>query len=314
MKRPVISVIITNYNYADYIGQAIESVLNQTYKNIELIIIDDGSTDDSDAVIKKYTEKNPAIIYIAQKNHGVVYTRNKGMEIARGEYLCCLDADDFFNTDYIEKQYGWITKYRADVVYANWNLIGDVNQKINFPEFDFIEYQKQHFHIKPESLIRVSAIKHKDGKLKLGYLPETKKRANDWAYFISLAANGLKFKLAKNNYVNYRIKSGSMGSRFTRYEDIRIFYKYLTLLKKRYGKKIIDPIELPIDIIMQQDERIKEANLIISNKDREIENMYSDLKQINNNLERIIREMQNSASWKVTQPLRFINKLLRMKN
>lgn len=308
---PTISVIITNYNYGKYINQAIESVLRQTYENIELIIINDGSTDDSDVVIKRYTKENPDIIYVNQKNHGVVYTRNKGMERATGDYICCLDADDYFNHDYIEKQYKIITKYNADVVYPNWSLFGDINQKIDFQEFDFIAYQKQHFHIKPESLIRASKIKYGDGKLKHGYIPETKERANDWAYFISLAAHGLKFKVATGNYVNYRIKQGSMGSRFTKYEDIKIFYKYLTMLKKQYGEKIIEPIELPIDIIKQQEENLEKINAIIRDKDLQIENISRELRDKNSNLERRLEDLQNSISWRITKPLRRVNKLLK---
>jgi glycosyltransferase involved in cell wall biosynthesis len=308
--RPLVSVIITNYNYGEYINQAIESVLDQSYKNIELIVIDDGSTDNSLQIIEKYVKKNSEIIFIKQKNHGVVYTRNKGMERASGEYICCLDADDFFDPDYIEKQYRYITQFKADVVYPNWNLFGDINQKLYFPEFDFVEYQKQHFHIKPESLVRASAIKHANGKLKHGYLPETKQRANDWAYFISLAANGLKFKLANDNYVNYRIKKGSMGNRFTRYEDIAIFYTYLGMLKRRYGDKIIEPVDLPIDIIRQQDEYIKKLNRHLHDKDMQIDGMKEEFSEKVNELQRVNDELQRSLSWRVTKPLRVVNTFL----
>jgi len=309
VKSPRISVIITCYNYESYVAQAIESVLNQTYENIELIIVNDGSTDDSDKIIKEYVKRNPGIIYINQKNHGVVYTRNMGMEIASGDYLCCLDADDFFNPDYIQRQYDYITKYKVDVVYPNWQLLGDLNYKTNFPEFNFIEYQKQHLHIKPESLIRVSAIKHHNGKLKYAYIPETKARANDWAYFISLAANGLTFKLASDNYVNYRIKAGSMAKSFSREQDIKIFFNYLTMFKKRFGQKIIDPVELPIDIIKQQDiaittkdELIRGQSDLIKEKDRVIVQQRTAL-----------YEMERSLSWRVTRPLRKLKKVLRKK-
>lgn len=311
--KPLVSVIITNYNYSDYIGQAIESVLSQTYENIELIVIDDGSTDKSVKTIEEYVKQFPKIIFIKQKNHGVVYTRNRGMERATGEYICCLDADDFFDSDYIDKQYKYITKYKADVVYPNWNLFGDINQKIEFPEFDLIEYQKQHLHIKPESLIRASAIKEENGKLKYGYLPETRERANDWAYFISLAAIGLKFKLANDNYVNYRIKKNSMGNRLTKYEDLKIFYKYLVMLKKRYGEKIIDPIELPIDIIRRQDEYIENINSSIRDKNLHIENISKEYSERNEFLEQTVKNIHDSLSWKITKPLRIANKILRIK-
>lgn len=303
---PLISIIITSCNYAEFVAQAIESVLNQTYKNIEVIVIDDGSKDNSRTVIEKYVRRYPKIIFISQKNHGVVFTRNKGMELAKGDFLCCLDADDYFDKDYIEKQYAYMVDYEADVVYPNWNLIGDVNQKVHFQEFDFIEYQKQHLHIKPESLIRVSKIKDRNGKLILGYLEETKERANDWAYFITLAANGLKFKLAEENYVNYRIKPGSMGSKFDKYDEVKIFHSYLIMLKERYGEKIIDPIELPIDMIKLRDQKIAELEVDIVSKEREF---GTNIKQLNEQLvkyESTITNMQRSLSWKATRPLRLV--------
>ena len=91
-KGPLVSVVITNYNYAQYVGEAIESVLNQTYKNLEIIVIDDGSTDDSLDEIDVYQSK---IRIVARENRGVVYTRNEGMSLAKGEFICFLDADDY---------------------------------------------------------------------------------------------------------------------------------------------------------------------------------------------------------------------------
>jgi glycosyltransferase involved in cell wall biosynthesis len=304
---PKVSVIITNYNYAEYVGRAIESVLSQTYRNIELIIVDDGSGDDSDKVISGYVKANPQITYIKQKNQGVVSARNKGMTTATGAFLCCLDADDWFNPDYIEKNYEYITKYDADVVFPNWSFSGDMSGKTDFPEFDFTEYQKQHLHIKPESLVRSSAIKNKDGTLKYGYLPETKARANDWAYFISLAANGLKFKLAKDNYVNYQIKEGSMGKSFSRSDDLRIFFNYLTMFHKRYGSKIIDPIELPIDIIEHQDAAIVEKDQIIQGQLELLKEKDRAIRARDENIASIYK----SFSWRASAPLRAPRHFLR---
>lgn len=309
-KLPIISVIITNYNYAPYVGKAIESVLNQTYENIEIIVIDDGSTDDSNKIIAKYAKSNQGITYIRQENQGVVAARNKGMAIASGSFLCCLDADDWFNPDYLEKNYKYITKYKADVVYPNWEFFGDMSGRTDFPEFDFIEFQKQHLHIKPESLVRSSAIKSKDGKLMLGYLPETKARANDWAYFVSLAANGLKFKLAKDNYINYQIKSGSMGKSLTKSEDARIFYTYLTMLRKRYGSKIIEPIDLPIDIIEQQDAIIAEKGKIIQLQTETLE----EKDRVIHERDESIAAIYNSISWRITLPLRAARRVLKQVN
>lgn len=98
-----ISVILPTYNRANYIKDAIESVLNQTYRNIELLIIDDGSTDNTQAVIEHYLKDN-RIRYIKQKNSGAAAARNKGLELSKGKYVAFLDSDDIWEKDKLEIQ------------------------------------------------------------------------------------------------------------------------------------------------------------------------------------------------------------------
>src|SRR5687768_6229841 len=98
---PLVSIYITNYNYDKYIKQAIESVLNQTYRNIELFIIDDGSQDNSKQIIETYRSlSNITIVY--QKNKGLNATNNVAMNLAAGKYFMRLDADDFLEANAIE--------------------------------------------------------------------------------------------------------------------------------------------------------------------------------------------------------------------
>lgn len=96
MNYPKVTVYITNYNYGQYIEQAINSVLNQSYKDFELFIIDDGSTDNSKEIIEKYSYiENVRIIY--QKNKGLIITNNIALRLAQGDYIMRLDADDFLD-------------------------------------------------------------------------------------------------------------------------------------------------------------------------------------------------------------------------
>lgn len=95
-----LSVIIPSYNHQKYIGQAIESVLNQTYRNLELIIIDDGSKDDSVSLIKTYQDSR--IILIEQTNQGAHNAINRGLEMATGEYLAILNSDDLYEDNRFE--------------------------------------------------------------------------------------------------------------------------------------------------------------------------------------------------------------------
>lgn len=100
--QPLVSVIIPCYNAEKYVGQTIESVLNQTYKNYEIIVIDDGSTDKSAEVIEKYLQLDKRINYFPQSNQGVSFTRNKGVDIAKGEIIAFLDADDVWEPENLE--------------------------------------------------------------------------------------------------------------------------------------------------------------------------------------------------------------------
>jgi len=94
--RPKVSVLISNYNYDEYISQAIESVLSQTYRNFELIICDDGSTDDSKEIITGYCRRNSQIRLIAKENGGQASGFNAAFASSTGELICFLDSDDLF--------------------------------------------------------------------------------------------------------------------------------------------------------------------------------------------------------------------------
>ena len=97
-----ISVIIPVYNYDRYLAEAVESVLNQTYRNIEVIVVDDGSTDQSGAVARSFASRG--VRYCQQVHAGIGSTRNKGVELAQGDFIAFLDADDRWPLEKIERQ------------------------------------------------------------------------------------------------------------------------------------------------------------------------------------------------------------------
>jgi len=104
----IVSIIIPTYNYGIYLPTAIQSCLNQTYKSIETIIVDDGSTDDTKDVVKEF---NDSVIYFYQKNSGVSAARNRGLELAKGDYLAFLDSDDYLTNNSIEIKLDILKKY-----------------------------------------------------------------------------------------------------------------------------------------------------------------------------------------------------------
>ncbi|MDD4353774.1 MAG: glycosyltransferase family A protein, partial [Candidatus Nanoarchaeia archaeon] len=111
MKNHRISVIMSAYNTERYIAEAIESILNQTFKDFEFIIIDDGSTDDSLKIIKRYVKKDRRIKLIHnKKNIGLTKSLNKGLKIAKGQYIARMDADDISLPQRFQIQYDFLEK------------------------------------------------------------------------------------------------------------------------------------------------------------------------------------------------------------
>lgn len=97
-----VSVIVPVYNVAPYLLKCIESILHQSHKNIEVILVDDGSTDDSGKICDDYEEKDNRISVIHKRNAGVSVARNTGIDAAKGEWICFVDGDDYVMQDYVE--------------------------------------------------------------------------------------------------------------------------------------------------------------------------------------------------------------------
>jgi len=109
INNPVVSLYVLNHNYGEYIAQAIQSCLNQTYSDFELVIIDDGSTDHSRELIQPY-EGVPNITVVYQSNHGLTPSANVALKLARGKYIMRLDADDWLEPDALRRMTDEITK------------------------------------------------------------------------------------------------------------------------------------------------------------------------------------------------------------
>lgn len=126
-----ISVIIPVYNSSTYLRKCLDSVVNQTLKDIEIIVINDGSTDDSKNIIEEYTVKYKNIIFIDQENKGIGKTRNIGIKKATGEYITFVDSDDYIKENMLEEYYKYAKKHNFDLV------IGLYIKKINNKEIIF---------------------------------------------------------------------------------------------------------------------------------------------------------------------------------
>lgn len=146
-----VSIIIPVYNCEMYIKKCLDSVLLQTYKNIEVIIIDDGSTDMSRRIINEYIKKDERIKLITQKNMGASQARNNGINFCNGEYIVFLDGDDTLNKYYVEKLYYNICNLDVDIVccgYSEYSKYGVTELNDYYIDKNIIDkddYYKNHF-------------------------------------------------------------------------------------------------------------------------------------------------------------------------
>ena len=115
-----ITVVVPVYNVENYLRKCLDSIIAQTYKNIEIIVVNDGSTDTSGEICKEFAEIDHRIIYIEQENAGLSAARNTGLENMSGDYVTFVDSDDWIELDYVETLYKKITQYQADIAVGNY--------------------------------------------------------------------------------------------------------------------------------------------------------------------------------------------------
>lgn len=196
-QQSLVSIVIPCYNYAKYVDDAIGSVFAQTYKNIELIVINDGSTDNSDDVIRQ-AQKKYKFNYFKQTNKGIVATRNKGVKLATGKYLVQLDADDVLPKNYIEVLVKEAAKQKADIYYTSAQDLITGKKVIDPPEFS-VEILKHHNYIHASSMVVTEKIK------KYSYDPYlSDKGLEDWDMFLGMCLDGAIGLYVKKVSLQYR--------------------------------------------------------------------------------------------------------------
>ncbi len=119
---PEISLIVPIYNVEKYLVKALVSIENQTFKNFEAILVDDGSTDKSIEIIKKFCDKNENFKFIQQENRGPAAARNAALEISTGKYIAFMDSDDFIEPEFLERMYTAAEENNADIACCNFKL------------------------------------------------------------------------------------------------------------------------------------------------------------------------------------------------
>jgi glycosyltransferase involved in cell wall biosynthesis len=218
---PKVSVIIPAYNVANYIAETMDSVLSQTYKNIEILVINDGSpdTENFEQAIAPYFGK---ILYLKQPNKGAAAARNTGIKAAQGEILAFLDGDDIWQADYLEEQVGFLHSSGNEMVYCDARLFGEENAGGTY-----MQRSPSQGEVTTESLLTGDCNVITSGTIALrekilacgGFDPEAPARIEDFDLWFRLLKNGAKIGYQKNVLLKYRVRAeGLSGNSVSRAE------------------------------------------------------------------------------------------------
>ena len=129
MRKGVISVVLPIYNVEKYLNRCIKSVINQSYKNLEIILVDDGSPDKCPQIVDEYAKRDKRVVAVHQPNGGYGVAVNHGIELARGEYVGIIESDDWIEPTMYEKLYNNAVKNNSDVVKCSFYVYNSLAQK-----------------------------------------------------------------------------------------------------------------------------------------------------------------------------------------
>lgn len=218
------SIIIPIYNAAKTLPYCLDSILNQTYKDFEIILINDGSIDNSQKIIDSYKKKYPKIIRsYSQRNSGIAKTRNKGMELSKGKYLFFIDNDDYIDNDYIETFVNEIEKRNCDVLIGGYRRVSE-NGKILYQKQPINTPWSKYMFITPWGRIykRKLLIKNKISFLDLNIGEDVG---------LNILAN-LKLKVETTTYTGYNWVNKSSSTSNTLHKGMRKNVDFIPLLEK----------------------------------------------------------------------------------
>jgi glycosyltransferase involved in cell wall biosynthesis len=204
--KPKASFVIPAYNAEAYLAETLESTLKQTIQDVEVIVVNDGSTDNTNKVIDYYQGKDSRVIGIMQENQGRSASRNRGILASRADYIFTLDADDLAYKDRVAETLSVFKKTKADIVYSSFHMIDAISQIIDTPvlalPFDYERVKKEWFTYICHSSM---AFKKKVfSKVQYSMGDFDKHCIDDWKFQIDSFHAGMKFACSKKVLAAYR--------------------------------------------------------------------------------------------------------------
>lgn len=280
----LITIVVPIYNVENYINDCIQSIINQTYKNLQIILVDDGSRDNCPKICDEYKQKDSRIEVIHKKNGGLSDARNAGIEKANGKFICFIDSDDFINYEYVEKLYNLITKNNADISISNFKRVQDFKK----------EYLKEEEENKTEQIYTGKQMIENIYNKKL-YVQSTVTWNKMYKTELFKTTNFPYGKLHEDEYTTYKLyyncKKVVMSS------EILYYYRYVpnSIMNKKFNKKRLDGIAALEERLkfFQAKEEKKLYNLTLVRYLTVLMIHYTNCKMFLENSEEIQKELKN---------------------
>lgn len=275
-----ISVVLITYNHAKFISEAIDSILRQTHDNLELIIIDDGSTDNTMQKISEF--RDPRLTVTTQKNAGPSVALNVGIDVCQGDFIALMSGDDVSDSNRLHTQLNQLEMHAADIVFSRPEII-DANSQVlgweayptffgktfsSTPSLFNLLFYGGNFLCASTTFARSSALKT------VGEFKRSLLQLQDFDFWLRACKSGLDIKLFDNPLIQYRYFHGSNLSDVSNYSRIKLERKRIytelldgaspNLLREAFGQKISIDSDEPLDI------EIDKSLLLIEHPDPEI--------------------------------------------
>ena len=237
MEKELISIVVPIYNVEKYLRKCIDSIINQTYKNLEIILVDDESPDNCGEICEEYAKKDNRIVVIHKKNGGLSDARNAGIEVATGKYIGFVDSDDYIKEDMYENLYNDIKKYDVDIsickyieVFENSTIYEDASNSNKIEIYDNVEMLKRLLYNNNvtdhacNKLYKIDLFKINNIRYPNGYMYE------DIGTTYLLFENSKKISLSeKNEYYYVRRGSSILGQ-----VNEKLIFDLLKMLNNRF--------------------------------------------------------------------------------
>ena len=277
----LISIIVPVYNVEQYLPKCLDSIINQTYKNLEIILIDDGSTDKSGKICDKYKNEDKRIKVIHKINTGVSAARNDGIDIAQGTYITFVDSDDWIEEDYINLATACLTKYQPDILINNYKRCNkDNSNSMNMDPIFFYSQEalfemvrKKYFNWSPVATFYSTKIcKSIKFDSNINYGEDLLFKYN----FIKNSKNILYVPLKKYFYINRKSSACNGYAIDKKMDDLYVMEYIMEKEKNKIGNILIENEYLPrlisrYKILKLNDSYIyRELEIILSNKIKRI--------------------------------------------